>query len=271
MNGRTGAVLAFCGLTASACATPIIVNPSWAELPAPDDMAGAYPGFAGTAKLSGQANLVCIGAPNGRLAACDVVWEAPEGLGFGRAALEVAPRFRLAPRTVDGEASKSRIRFSVRFRTPEPEPGPPYEGPAPEEGELALAMPLADQMMESTWGADEGFELDVDEGRRPVVERIVAEVEAEFEREQRETLARALARVLTPAQIESMIKRRTPDEPLPPVEALYAAGAAEGFDISTRFAARVRRKYCALYACDAKWPGGPPEPDHNQAYAQPGI
>jgi len=263
-----GAVVALWALAAAANAQEV-VNPSWAELPAPDDMAEAYPGFAATAGIHGQARLGCLGLPDGRLATCDVLWEAPEGLGFGAAALEVAPRFRLSPRTVDGEASKSRIVFSVQFFRPEFDAAPPYEGPEPEAGELALAMPLAGMMMEDTWGAEEGFELDVDESRRPVVERIVAEAEAEFEHEQIGTLARALARVLTPAQIESMTAGVEPADPLPPIEALYDAGAAEGLDISNRFSGRVKQKYCALYACDPKWPDGPPEPGDSQAPSPP--
>lgn len=270
MMWRTWALLALCGLAASGCATPTIVNPTWAELPAPEDMAGAYPGFAGTARLPGQASLVCIGLPDGRLATCEAVWDAPEGLGFGQAALDVAPRFRLAPRTVDGEAAKSRVRFNVRFMMPGIEPAPPYEGPEPEAERLALAMPLAEKMRASAWDADEDFELDVDEDRRAVVERIIADAEAEFERQQVEALALALARVLTPAQIESMNAREMPDEPLPPIEDLYAAAAAEGFEISQRFIGRVRDKYCALYACDPKWTGErPAEPGYNRPGMQP--
>lgn len=272
MIWRTSALLALCGLAASGCATPTIVNPTWAELPAPEDMADAYPGFAGTAGLAGQASLACVGLPDGRLATCEVVWDAPEGLGFGQAALRVAPRFRLSPRTVDGEAAKSRVRFNVRFLTPEIESAPPYQGPEPEAGRLALAMTLAEKMRASAWDADEDFELDVDEDRRAVVERIIAEAETEFEREQVEALALALARVLTPAQIESMNARQMPDEPLPPIEELYAAGAAEGFEISERFTRRVRDKYCALYACDPKWTGDRPAvPGHNQPGMQPGL
>lgn len=270
MNWRISALLALCGFAASGCATPTIVNPAWAELPAPEDMADAYPGFAGTAGLPGQARLVCIGMPDGRLTACEADWDAPEGLGFGEAALQVAPRFRLSPRTVDGEAAKSRVRFHVRFMMPGFEPAPPYGGPEPEAERLALAMPLAEKMRASAWDGDEDFELDVDEDRRAVVERIIADTEAEFERQQVEALALALARVLTPAQIESMNAREMPDEPLPPIEDLYAAGAAEGFEISERYTERVRTKYCALYACDPKWSGErPPEPGYNRAGTQP--
>lgn len=270
MIWRTWALLALCGLVASGCATPTIVNPTWAELPAPDDMADAYPGFAGIAGLPGQASLGCIGLADGRLANCEVVWEAPEGLGFGQAALQVAPRFRLSPRTVDGEAAKSRVRFNVRFLLPEIEieSAPPYEGPAPGVDRLALARPLAEKMMDSAWGAEEEFELDVDEDRQATVERIIAEADAEFEREQVGALALALARVLTPAQIESMNARQMPDEPLPPIEDLYAAGAAEGFEISERYTERVRTKYCALYACDPKWTGQRPR---DLGYNQPGV
>ena len=70
----------------------LITKPvNWAARASDAQMASAYPK---TAKGVGFANLGCILGTGGVLTQCRVVGEAPQGYGFGAAAMIVAPSFR---------------------------------------------------------------------------------------------------------------------------------------------------------------------------------
>ncbi len=89
------------GLVAAATvalgAPRVITSPHWLERPTGNDIAKAYPDRAQSAGISGKAVLYCSVGPDGRLDLCRVFAEAPTGLGFGAAALSLAPKFRMAP------------------------------------------------------------------------------------------------------------------------------------------------------------------------------
>lgn len=244
-------------LATGACATPVIVDPTWAELPAPEEMADAYPGFASMIGVHGVAEVQCIGLPDGGVENCVSNWSAPEGLGFDRAALQLTPSFRIAPRTIDGAASKSEVRFRIRFLLPEDEPHEPYAGPAPAADEVALARPLAEKMyafFEPVMAEGDAADLDVDPDRLAAIERILRDVRTELRADDIEAVALGLARVLTREQIIAMTEGRPPETPPPPFEAFLAASMPDDAAEARRFETRVREKYCALYACDPKGP-----------------
>jgi protein TonB len=55
----------------------------------------------------------------GSLDHCIVVEETPAGLGFGEAALKLAPEFRMRRATIDGvPEQKPVVRIPIRFRLP---------------------------------------------------------------------------------------------------------------------------------------------------------
>ncbi|HYC68559.1 energy transducer TonB [Brevundimonas sp.] len=88
-----------------------IRNPSWRRPPSVE-----FPERAISRGLeSGVVELTCAATPAGGLAACEILSETPEGVGFGQAALNGARRARLNPRQEDGDAVGSRVRFAVRF------------------------------------------------------------------------------------------------------------------------------------------------------------
>ena len=54
--------------------------------------------------------------------------------GHQGTALALAPRFRVNPREVDGEATKSSVQFTIRFRMEAEEAPPPWTQPSSPPG-----------------------------------------------------------------------------------------------------------------------------------------
>ena len=70
-------------------------NPVWASTVGYNDVVGAYPAKAGGAP--GYAVVHCEVHPGGSVSDCHVIKEDPDNLGFGKAALSLAPKFRVSP------------------------------------------------------------------------------------------------------------------------------------------------------------------------------
>ena len=109
-------------MLATACAngtTENIILPDWIESgPSAANVQDAYPGPAYAAGVEGLVMLVCTIQQNRRLA-CVVDREAPQGYGFGDAALRlsrmiVAKSLVNDPRLLVG----SRIAVPIRFAVP---------------------------------------------------------------------------------------------------------------------------------------------------------
>ncbi len=81
----------------------------------------------------GQARLHCIITLAGQLTGCAVTSEEPAGSGFGAAALNLAPLYRLSAETIDGTAVAAPITLVVPF------PGPSDLRPASSEVPVAGA------------------------------------------------------------------------------------------------------------------------------------
>jgi protein TonB len=94
----------------------VILNPRWAALPDARDLERAYPPRALENGIEGSATLVCLVTTQGTLTACDVATETPTGQGFGKAALKLAPDFRMVPKTEDGVPVEGGVvRVPIRF------------------------------------------------------------------------------------------------------------------------------------------------------------
>ena len=78
-------------------AAPSSNPPGFLERPKADDIARFMPDYAVRKQLSGGAVLKCSVQPDSHLGNCRVAFEAPEGAGFGDAALKLAGLFRLRP------------------------------------------------------------------------------------------------------------------------------------------------------------------------------
>jgi TonB family protein len=90
--------------------------PSWRSRPSGDDIALALSKAGVPRNLSGKTSLLCEIADNGRMKACAVTEETPAGAGFGRAAMYLASRFQMSPKTNLGcPSAGTTVDIPIRF------------------------------------------------------------------------------------------------------------------------------------------------------------
>ena len=94
---------------------PVVI---WEQQPSNQNRIDAYPSVALSRGVGGQAMLDCEILPTTRLN-CVVQSETPSNLGFGRAAMQLAPRFKAVPVAADGKpVIGKRVKIPVRFQAP---------------------------------------------------------------------------------------------------------------------------------------------------------
>lgn len=260
MRVKSGAALAFAGgMLAGPAAAQEIVDPTWASIPDGEAMAEVYPEFATMVGLDGDVTLRCVVARDGSLSLCRVNVAVPDGVGFDQAALALAPRFRVNPREVDGEATKSSVQFTIRFRMEAEEAPPPWTGAEPSPGHIAAAGKMLEAMMgpdieEAITEELATLELNVSPDRERRVRAMLQQVEAEYGAEEKQATALAMARLLSPEQLADIEAGRA-WPPRPTEEELASAGDLVERVADKRFA-RLRELYCAEFDC----PERPPVP-----------
>jgi TonB family protein len=155
---RGAAVLAGLVLAASvasaAAQTPVVTQPDWLQRPDGDAIAEAYPKIALALELEGLAVIACGIDDLGVLVACKVSSEQPKDIGFGPAAVSLAPMFRMKPKTVNGAAVRGEVFIPIRFTLPEAEPkteAAAYARPPLASPEM---MALARKLIEVSWKGD---------------------------------------------------------------------------------------------------------------------
>jgi protein TonB len=89
----------------------------WLARPSAADMLRNYPERAISGALGGDVLMNCKVAETLRLENCKVISETPVHVGFGRAALKLAPFYVIKPLTSSGESTVgSSVTVPVRFR-----------------------------------------------------------------------------------------------------------------------------------------------------------
>lgn len=97
----------------------IITLPDWIRKPTVADLVRVYPAGAVQREIDGMAVTSCKVAVGGALTDCQVLEEAPAGVGFGKAALDLMPKFLMRPMTRDGQPVEGgTVRIPIRFSTP---------------------------------------------------------------------------------------------------------------------------------------------------------
>jgi TonB family protein len=110
-------VLALAGLP-SAAIPQQVTQPDWLKKPSVDQLFAVFPTEAGRRGISGKAVLECEVTAQGALRACKVMSETPPGMGFGQAALSLAPQFLMKPQMVDGKpVGGAMVRLPINFKT----------------------------------------------------------------------------------------------------------------------------------------------------------
>lgn len=254
--GRAGRSLALAlavALAVGGCASSTVVAPRWASVPDGLAMGDAYPGFAADAGIEGAARLACVITPIGRLTDCAVLASSPEGLGFGQAALELAPLFVAEPVELNGVRRASRAEFNIVFALPPIDLVPPWTGPEPSTETMALAREVSRRAPRSLVRGPNAVKTDgVAEDRRADVEQIVAQVDAESRAEMIEAAAWALARTQSHANLALLTQgQRRPSRPNLSDDQIERARDRIAH-ATQRQNARLRELYCARYDCSRR-------------------
>ncbi|AYV45811.1 hypothetical protein CFHF_11640 [Caulobacter flavus] len=102
-------------------------KPDWQRKPTADQMARYYPERAQREEIGGSATILCKVGDKGRLTDCQATREAPEGYGFGKAAVRLSAEFEMTPPPPE-LVGKKDVTIPITFSVP-PSP-PPFELPA---------------------------------------------------------------------------------------------------------------------------------------------
>ncbi|CAN7349269.1 TonB family protein [Caulobacter sp. LjRoot300] len=78
-------------------------NPDWLRKPSAQDLAAAFPTKALRDGAAGKATIKCNVTIEGFLERCAVLFESPADFGFGAAALQLSPQFRMSPKIRGGK------------------------------------------------------------------------------------------------------------------------------------------------------------------------
>lgn len=129
--------LAF-GQAAVACAQDS--DADWLKRPTAEDLAAVWPREAWQKGLGGKVILACQVSLQGALFDCQVGSETPEGAGFGRAALALAPQLLMKPAVRNGKPVVSQVQVPINFRTPDIALGSRIPGSGPYQAATRTAL-----------------------------------------------------------------------------------------------------------------------------------
>lgn len=188
----------------------------WLRPPTGDEIQWAYPPKAAAQEIGGKVRFECLVQTDGTLADCEVREETPKGMGFGEAALSLAPVMRFKPATRCGVPVTGSVTIPLTFGVPvDPKPA---EGPPPPAEAVAAArrlltaMGLEEQydhlaingLEEQVYDAtDEATTLTADERR--AVHEAATEAWTGLRGEMFNAISVAVAREVDPADVQAIV------------------------------------------------------------------
>ncbi len=95
---------------------PPQVPATWLREPTPEQLYAVLPANDAAIRGGGSVLLRCIVTVQGALRACLVDEEDPEGMGWGAAALALAPQLVMRPGTTGGQPVESETRIPIRWQ-----------------------------------------------------------------------------------------------------------------------------------------------------------
>jgi hypothetical protein len=107
-----------------------IPSPTWSQEPTTDQVWQARPDLAKSLEIGGAVRMTCTVATGGALSKCAVAHETPQGLGFGWAARNLAPYYRLTPALIAQGAIGETVAVFVAFDAPD-QTGEDFSGASP--------------------------------------------------------------------------------------------------------------------------------------------
>ena len=94
----------------------LIGDPVWTSIATSTDNAKALPARAKAKRVNGHVTLSCTVGADGRFTACGVMDETPLDFGFGDAAIVVADKYRMQPKSRSGKPTEGgEVVFPVDF------------------------------------------------------------------------------------------------------------------------------------------------------------
>jgi hypothetical protein len=165
--------------------TQTLEAPRWSEYPSLTQTRWAHPFVSSILSISGWAVLRCQATILGLLDHCAVVSEAPQGLGFGSAALSLSDRYRLAADQAPTAVGKSLLLPTTFVASPDG-PQPP---PAPGQSSIQA---LAWKVLEADGSIRRRIEQDADDGQRIVLNNRTPGIDAATRRDAGEALRGAM-------------------------------------------------------------------------------
>lgn len=133
-------------LAAATSGAPVVTNPDWLHKPSGEDIASRYPKLMSFLGVEGHATIRCEVTIGGDADHCILLFETPVGVGFGPAALSLAPVLKFTPKKINGVAVRGgTVNVPISFTidghaADDPPPSPARAVDAPTR---ALAERLA--------------------------------------------------------------------------------------------------------------------------------
>lgn len=129
---------------AGAAAEPVITEPDWLRKPTAEEIESHYPRLMSFLGIEGHATIRCKVTVAGDPSDCVLLFESPAGVGFGPAALSLAPSLKFTPRKVNGvPVSGGTVNVPVTFTLDDGDTREPATAHPVDAETQTLAMRLA--------------------------------------------------------------------------------------------------------------------------------